>query len=89
MLFCDQFEELFSTPVTEERRQDFIDFLANAAKTAKVRIALTMRAEFYLGTLKYDQLVELMRATGTFPLAAPGAGALLEMIERPARIAGL
>lgn len=89
LLFCDQFEELFSTPVTEEQRKDFIDFLANAAKTARVRIALTMRAEFYPSTLKYDQLVELMRATGTFPLAAPGAGALLEMIEKPARIAGL
>jgi len=89
LLFCDQFEELFSTPVTEEQRQDFIAFLAKAAKTAKVRIVLTMRAEFYPGTLRYDQLVELMRATGTFPLAAPGAGALLEMIKGPACIAGL
>lgn len=89
LLFCDQFEELFSTPVTEERRQDFIDFLANAAKTAKVRIALTMRAEFYARALDYGQLAGMMRATSTFPLAAPGAGALLEMIEGPARIAGL
>jgi len=29
--------------------------------------------------LKYDQLVELMRATGAFPLAAPGAGVRLKV----------
>jgi len=76
--------------VTEEGPDNFfIEFLAKAVKTARVRIALTMRAEFYSRVLDYGQLAELMRATGTFPVGCTGCRCVTGNDRGPARIAGL
>jgi formylglycine-generating enzyme required for sulfatase activity len=87
LLFIDQFEELF-TLIDPKYQQSFVDLLALAVKTGRIRTVLTMRADFYHRCLEWDVLDKLL-ADGQFTLIAPKIGALHEMINRPAERAGL
>ncbi|MEN8197603.1 MAG: hypothetical protein ABFS30_13985, partial [Pseudomonadota bacterium] len=88
-LFIDQFEELFSASVDDEGRRRFIAFLKSASVTPRVRIVATMRSDFFSRSLDFEALAELLRGSGTFALAPPGAGALHEMVSGPAQMASL
>ena len=87
VLFADQFEELF-TVVADRHREPFCRLLAEATLQPKVRVVLTLRADFYHRCVEQPTLAELLRA-GSFPLAAPDTVALEEMISRPPERAGL
>ena len=87
LLFIDQFEELF-TLVAPRYLGPFIAWLDQAAQTERIRVVATLRADFYHRCVEWPALAELLR-TGSYPLAAPGPGALHEMITRPAERAGL
>lgn len=88
LLFVDQFEELF-TLAAPGLRGPFVNLLDHATRHPRLRVTLTMRADFYHRCLEYPELTGLLQNTGSYPLAAPKAGALLEMITRPAARAGL
>jgi formylglycine-generating enzyme required for sulfatase activity len=88
LLFVDQFEELF-TVVAEKHRAAFSGLIAHAAKLPRLRAVATLRADFYHRCVEQPALEELLRAYGSYPLGAPGLGALHEMIARPAARAGL
>ncbi len=64
LLVVDQFEELFTLTAEEEIRTRFIDNLLAAVTDARgrVRVALTLRADFYDRPLIYPRLAELMRS---------------------------
>jgi Sulfatase-modifying factor enzyme 1 len=87
LLFIDQFEELFTLTAPEHHRR-FIAMLARAVQSPRLRVVLTLRADFYQRCVEYPRLAELLRA-GSFPLAAPDMPALLDMITGPAAVAGL
>jgi len=87
LLFVDQFEELF-TVAAERYRAPFVAMLAAAAAAPRLRVVATLRADFYHRCVASETLAGLLR-TGSFPLSAPGAGALVEMITGPAARAGL
>jgi energy-coupling factor transporter ATP-binding protein EcfA2 len=87
LLFIDQFEELFTLTAPEHHHR-FITMLARAAQSPRLRMVLTLRADFYHRCLDYPSLAALLRA-GSFPLAAPDMPALVEMITGPAAVAGL
>lgn len=87
LIFIDQFEELF-TLVNIKYQRAFIDLLAVAAKTVRLRMLITMRADFYQRCLEWPVLDALL-AKGLYTLVAPKTGALHEMISRPAELAGL
>jgi len=87
LLFVDQFEELF-TLTSKEDAQAFVVLLDVAARSNRVRVVVTLRADFYHRAVEYPQLAERLRA-GSFPLAIPKRDALRQMIERPAERAGL
>ncbi|MFO1434589.1 MAG: SUMF1/EgtB/PvdO family nonheme iron enzyme [Candidatus Competibacteraceae bacterium] len=87
LLFIDQFEELF-TLVAPRHVGPFIALLRKAVQTARLRLVATLRADFYHRCVEQISLAELLR-TLSYPLAAPGPGALHEMITRPAERAGL
>jgi formylglycine-generating enzyme required for sulfatase activity len=87
LLFIDQFEELF-TLVTSRYVGPFVEWLRQAAHTERIRVVATLRADFYHRCVEQLPLAELLRS-GSYPLAAPGPGALHEMITRPAERAGL
>ncbi|MEO1667651.1 MAG: SUMF1/EgtB/PvdO family nonheme iron enzyme [Chloroflexota bacterium] len=87
VLFVDQFEELF-TLSNAEYISPFLNVLVAIVKSDRLRVIATMRADFYHRAVEHKLLSELLR-DGSFPLAMPGLGALLEMITRPAERAGL
>lgn len=87
LLFVDQFEELFNR-VSDGFRTDFINLLAYAVTVPGIRTIVTLRSDFFAHCLAHQQLAELLRV-GSYPLGAPGIGALFRMIEQPAKLAGL
>ncbi|MFC1959134.1 SUMF1/EgtB/PvdO family nonheme iron enzyme [Chloroflexota bacterium] len=87
LFFIDQFEELF-TSVHVAHRAAFADLLAQMARTDRLRLIVTMRADFYARCVEWPELNALVK-TGTYPLSAPGLLALGVMITRPAARAGL
>ena len=87
LLFVDQFEELFTLSNPDDTKA-FAAMLDAIAKSERLRVVVTMRADFYHRAVEYPQLAELLRA-GSFPLAIPKRDALRQMIERPAERAGL
>ena len=94
LIFIDQFEELF-TVVAAHYRNAFVRFLlaasASGAQEAeakpRLRIVVSVRADFYAQCVEQG-LAEALR-TGSYPLAAPGRGALYQMVTRPAALGGL
>jgi formylglycine-generating enzyme required for sulfatase activity len=80
--FIDQFEELF-TLVKKEYQSHFVDFLAQVAKTPRVRTVVTMRADFYHRCLDWP-VIDALFKEGHYTLLVPRIGALHEMITRPA-----
>jgi len=88
LLFADQFEEIFSARVEERHREPFIGLIDTIASSPRIRLVLTLRADYYEHCTRDPRLAALLR-DGSFPLAAPTPLALAEMIEGPARVAGL
>lgn len=64
VLVIDQFEELFTLLEDETIRTHFIDNLLSAANDprSRIRIVLTLRADFYDRPLLYSHLAELVRS---------------------------
>lgn len=88
LLFADQFEELFTARVAERHRAPMVALVETIARSRRVRLVLTLRADYYEHCLRYDTLAARLRDS-SFPLAAPTGRALTEMIEQPARAAGI
>ncbi len=86
LFFIDQFEEFF-TAVHPDQQKPFVDLLATAAGSERVRLVLTMRSDFFHRCLDFQVLNRLV-ADGQYSLLPPGVGALHEMIVRPAEMAG-
>ena len=87
LVFIDQFEELFTLTRPEHQRR-FLATLVRAARSPRLRIVLTLRADFYHRCVEHPRMAELLRSS-SYPLAAPEPPALLEMITGPAAVAGL
>jgi formylglycine-generating enzyme required for sulfatase activity len=86
LLFIDQFEELF-TLVKPDYRPAFVRLLLALTQSARIRLVLSVRADFYAQCVEQG-LAEALR-TGSYPLAAPGAVALYQMVTQPAALGGL
>lgn len=87
LIFIDQFEELL-TVVAESRRAPFVELLAAAAATPRLRLVVTMRADFQPRWLDWPRLPQAL-CSEAFSVRAPGLAALFEMITTPAARAGL
>jgi WD40 repeat protein/serine/threonine protein kinase len=63
LLVIDQFEEIFTLVEGEEKRKYFLDLLYSAVtdSNSRVRILITLRADFYDRPLHYSQFGELVR----------------------------
>ncbi len=86
LVFIDQFEELF-TLVKPDYRPAFVRFMLALSSSARIRLVMSVRADFYAQCVEQG-LAEALR-TGSYPLAAPGPGALYQMVTRPAALGGL
>ena len=85
LLFIDQFEELF-TLCDETHRLPFINMLAKAVTSPRLRIVVTMRADFSSHCLHYGKLADLLKS-GFYPLPPPSIAELYDMITAPAACA--
>ena len=65
-----------------------MNLVESIAGSQRVRLVLTLRADFYEHCTHFETLAARLR-DGSFPLAAPTGRVLAEMIERPTRVAGV
>jgi serine/threonine protein kinase/WD40 repeat protein len=90
VLVIDQFEEVFTLVESEERRAYFLKLLFNAVadSRSRIRILLTMRADFYDRPLRYADFGEMLRTRmeTVLPLSAEE---LERAIVTPARNEGI
>ncbi|MFQ5922253.1 MAG: protein kinase [Anaerolineales bacterium] len=90
LLVIDQFEELFTLVDDEERRSHFLDLIVGAVEDprSRVRVVVTLRADFYDRPLQYPGFGELMqnRIETVLPLSAEE---LERAIARPAEGVGV
>ena len=63
VLVVDQLEELFTLVAGEDRRSQFLTLLARAAtdSRSRLRVVVTLRADFYDRPLRYREFAELLR----------------------------
>ncbi len=90
MVIIDQFEELFTLVAAESERLQFLDLLYNAVveTRSRVRVVITLRADFYDRPLHYPQFGELVR-TRLETIMPLSAEELDRAINRPAERVGM
>ena len=90
VVFVDQFEEVFTLVEDEASRQHFLDLLYTAVTAARsrVRVVITLRADFYDKPLHYPEFGELVRRRmeTILPLSA---NELQRAISKPAEQVGV
>ena len=89
VIAIDQFEELYTNYDDPDGRQQFVDHLF-AAVTAneQLRVVITLRSDFFAHAAQHPQLAEALES-GTILLAPPRDEQLHDIVEGPARDAGL
>jgi hypothetical protein len=87
VLIIDQFEEVFSSDISESERQFFLDLLVTAATEPRgpVLVLLTMRADFYDRPFAYPALGRLIQQQQC-PVLPLSNEDLRDVIERPASL---
>lgn len=90
LLVVDQFEELFTLTTDEETRRLFLDALAALALDgrSRVRVVITLRADFFDRPLRYPRFGELLRPA-MVAVTAPSQAGLAEAITRPGEAVGV
>ena len=88
LLFIDQLEELV-TLVNTAYRAPFAEMLCQAVAGGRFRAVATLRADFYHQIIPISGALVQLLQNGSYPLGAPDAVSLYEMIVRPAERAGL
>jgi WD40 repeat protein len=90
LLVLDQLEEVFATHVMiAEDRVSFLRMIEVFARSGSVWVLATARSDFFHQIQAEPSLVNLLAERGPMPLNPPGPDALQQLIEEPARIAGL
>ncbi len=90
VLVIDQFEELFTLVTDEKQRVHFLDSLITAVldERSRIRVVITLRADFTDRPLQYADFGELVRKRTEFVLPL-GSDELEEAISRPAMQLGM
>ncbi len=90
LVVVDQFEELYTLVDDEQSRGAFIRLIVDAVEAAdsRVRVIVTLRADFYDRPLQEPRLGRLVR-DGLVTVLRPDLDELIEMIATPAQAVGL
>lgn len=84
----DQFEELFTQTAQEEQRDQFVDQLLESTRESKLKLVLTLRADFYGKAIGLRRLSDAIEA-GVVNVGEMTREELKRAVEEPARRAGL
>jgi hypothetical protein len=87
LLIVDQFEELFTESSDADRREFVTKLLA--ADPARVRVLLTLRADFYGRALELSRDLSDLMQRGIINVGAMTREERREAIEQPARLVGM
>ncbi|KRV48826.1 hypothetical protein AQ490_23475 [Wenjunlia vitaminophila] len=90
-LVVDQFEEIFTVCADEAERHAFLDAIALLANSGenRVRVLITVRADFYPHCSAHPGLVGALRDGVQLPIGPPAPDELRELIVEPARRRGV
>ena len=89
-LVVDQMEEIFTQDwVTAEERERLIDTVDQLARSGRVWVVATFRADMYPRCASLPRLVELKEGAGQYDLMPPTATEIGQMVRLPTRAAGL
>lgn len=89
-LLVDQMEEIFTQDwVTQEDRERYIQTLDVLARSGRVWVLATYRADMYPRCASLPKLVELKDGAGQYDLMPPTATEIGQMVRLPTRAAGL
>tara|TARA_R110002096_G_scaffold67332_7_gene163328 strand:- start:412 stop:5748 length:5337 start_codon:yes stop_codon:yes gene_type:complete len=89
VILVDQFEELFTSTISEEARIEFVRVIDCFARMGETAVIATMRSDFYASYQRYPLLINLAGETGRVDLTPPQPIEIGEMIRGPAEAAGL
>ncbi|BAT58210.1 tetratricopeptide repeat protein [Variibacter gotjawalensis] len=89
LLLVDQLDDIFSADTTEQERTRFITLLDLLARSGRVWVIATLRADLYEQLLNEPDLRTLKEAGASYDLAAPQAAELAEIVRAPAQAADL
>jgi hypothetical protein len=87
VLFVDQLEELF-TQCLKSFHSSFVESLGAAASDARCRVIATLRADFFAAAAGIPALQPYLQR-GTFPLGPLGTSVVVDIIRKPAAVAGV
>jgi WD40 repeat protein/energy-coupling factor transporter ATP-binding protein EcfA2 len=90
LIFCDQFEEIFTQVSKEEERLSFLDLLTRAPtyEGGRVIMIVALRSDFVSNCAEYPSLNDLLNS-GFFQLGAMAPEDLVKAIALPAQQVGL
>jgi tetratricopeptide (TPR) repeat protein len=89
LLVVDQLDELFDAQIMEEVRTGFARLLALLARSGRVWIVTTLRADLFDRFLAQPSLAQLKEEGASYDLAPPAAAELAEIVRGPAAAADL
>ncbi len=89
LLVIDQFDELFGADTAAEVRTRFARLMDLLARSARVWIIPTLRADLYDQFLAQPELKQLKEDGASYDLAPPDAAELAEIVRGPAAAADL
>lgn len=89
-LVVDQMEEIFTQDwVTAEDRERFVDTIDLLARSGRIWVVATFRADLYPRCASLPKLVSLKEGAGQYDLMPPTATEIGQMVRLPTRAAGL
>jgi len=89
-LVIDQMEEIFTQEwVTAEDREKFVDTIDVLARSGRIWVVATFRADMYPRCASLPKLVALKEGAGQYDLMPPTATEIGQMVRLPTRAAGL
>jgi Novel STAND NTPase 1/WD domain, G-beta repeat len=89
LLVVDQLDELFDAQIADDVRARFAQLLGRLARSARVWVIATLRADLFERFLRQQELKQLKDDGGGYDLSAPGAAELAEIVRGPATAADL
>ena len=89
LLVVDQLDELFGADIGNDVRARFAQLLGLLARSGRVWVIATLRADLFEHFLSQKDLKQLKDDGSSYDLAPPDAAALAEIVRAPAAAAGL